>query len=119
MLDAKARATALKLLKKFGKDGTYKTATGEAYDPNTSMNAITYAEQSIKAYIDSPKQGEIESGLVNVGDAVILVAGSGLSVIPKVNDVIIFTERTYTVKRNMEVWSGAEIALHRLVCEIR
>lgn len=115
MLDDKARKTALTLLAKFGKNATYSTKTGEVYDPSTSENVATYATQSIKAFIDKPTQGDITSGLATASDAMILVAASGLSVTPKNGDTIVFSERTYTVKANKEVWSGEKIALHQLI----
>ena len=42
-----------------------------------------------------------------------------MSVTPTPNDLIVFNERTYSVKRNLEVWSGDDVALHRLVGVVR
>lgn len=117
LLDAKARKTALSLLAKFGKSATYKSVVAGAYVDGEVVDTVT--EYAIKSYISKPTQGEITSGMADISDAVILVAGSGLSVSPKPNDLIVFSERTYSVKRNLEVWSGDEIALHRLVGVVR
>ena len=116
-LDAKARKTALTLLTKFGKSATYQSVTAGDYVDGEVIDTVT--EYAIKSYISKPTQGEITSGMADVSDAVILVAGSGLSVSPKPNDLIVFSERTYSVKRNLEVWSGDDIALHRLVGVVR
>ena len=117
LLDAKARKTALTLLNKFGKSATYQSVTPGAYVDGEVIDTVT--DYTVKAFITKPTQGEITSGLADVSDAILLVAGSGLAVMPKAGDVIVFSERSYSVKRNLEVWSGDEIALHRLVGVVR
>ena len=112
-LDAKAKATALKLLNKFGKSATYQSVVAGAYVDGEVVDTVT--DYPVNAFITNPTQGEITSGMADISDAVILVAGSGLAVMPKAGDVVVFSERSYSVKRNLEVWSGDEIALHRLV----
>lgn len=116
-LDAKAKATSLKLLNKFGKSATYKSVTSGAYVDGEVLNTVT--DYTIKAYISKPTQGDITSGIADISDAIILVASSVMNVSPKPNDLVVFSERTYSVKRNLEVWSGEEIALHRLVGVVR
>lgn len=116
-LDAKARKTALTLLAKFGKSATYQSVVAGAYIDGEVVDTVT--EYAIKSYITKPTQGEITSGLADVSDAILLVSGSGLAVMPKAGDVVVFSERSYSVKRNLEVWSGDEIALHRLVGVVR
>ena len=116
-LDAKARKTALTLLTKFGKSATYQSVTSGAYVDGEVIYTVT--DYTVKAFITKPTQGEITSGLADVSDAILLVAGSGLAVMPKAGDVVVFSERSYSIKRNLEVWSGDEIALHRLVGVVR
>ena len=116
-LDDKARKTALTLLTKFGKSATYQSVTAGAYVDGEVVDTVT--DYTVKAFITKPTQGEITSGLADVSDAILLVAGSGLAVMPKSGDVVVFAERSYSVKRNLEVWSGDEIALHRLVGVVR
>ena len=116
-LDAKARKTSLTLLTKFGKSATYKSVVSGAYVDGEVIDTVT--DYTVKAFITKPTQGEITSGLADVSDAILLVAGSGLAVMPKAGDVVVFSERSYSVKRNLEVWSGDEIALHRLVGVVR
>lgn len=116
-LDDKARKTALTLLTKFGKSATYQSVTAGAYVDGEVVDTVT--DYTVKAFITKPTQGEITSGLADISDAVILVAGSGLAVMPKSGDVVVFSERSYSIKRNLEVWSGDEIALHRLVGVVR
>ena len=81
------------------------------------VNTVT--DYTIKAYISKPTQGEITSGVADISDAIILIASSVMNVTPKPNDTIAFNERTYSVKRNLEVWSGDDVALHRLVGVVR
>ena len=116
-LDDKARKTALTLLTKFGKSATYQSVTAGAYVDGEVVDTVT--DYTVKAFITKPTQGEITSGVADVSDAILLVAGSGLAVMPKSGDVVVFSERSYSVKRNLEVWSGDEIALHRLVGVVR
>ena len=116
-LDAKARKTALTLLTKFGKSATYQSIAAGAYVDGEVIDTVT--DYPVNAFITKPTQGEITSGLADVSDAILLVAGSGLAVMPKAGDVVVFSERSYSVKRNLEVWSGDEIALHRLVGVVR
>ena len=117
LLDAKAKAIALKLLNKFGKIGVYESVINGAY---VDGEVTTIVDQyGLKAYISKPTQGEITSGLADISDAVILVASASLSFMPKAGDTIVFNERTYSVKRNLEVWSGDDVALHRLVGVVR
>lgn len=117
LLDAKAKATAKKLLDKFGKSGTYQSVTSGVYVDGEVVNTVT--DYAIKAYISKPTQGEITSGVADISDAIILIASSAMNVTPKPNDTIVFNERTYSVKRNLEVWSGDDVALHRLVGVVR
>ena len=116
-LDAKARKTALTLLTKFGKSATYQSVTAGAYVDGEVVDTVT--DYPVNAFITKPTQGEITSGVADISDAVILVAGSGLAVMPKAGDVVVFSERSYNIKRNLEVWSGDAIALHRLVGVVR
>ena len=116
-LDAKARKTALTLLTKFGKSATYQSVTAGAYVDGEVIDTVT--DYPVNAFITKPTQGEITSGVADVSDAILLVAGSGLAVMPKAGDVVVFSDRSYSVKRNLEVWSGDEIALHRLVGVVR
>ena len=55
MLNDKAQQTALKLLDKFGKVGTYKGKGGQIYDPETGGMTEQTSEYKVKAYIDSAK----------------------------------------------------------------
>ena len=80
-LDDKARKTALTLLTKFGKSATYQSVTAGAYVDGEVVDTVT--DYPVNAFITKPTQGEITSGLADVSDAILLVAGSGLAVMPK------------------------------------
>lgn len=117
MLNDKAQQTALKLLDKFGKVGTYKRKSGQIYDPETGGMTEQISEYKVKAYIDSIKSylAPIERGLINEGNVVILIAAKSLPFMPQNNDVIEFPHCSYTIKYNDAVWGGEDVALHQLI----
>jgi hypothetical protein len=118
-LDTKARATAEKLLQKFGKVATYQKDVEGIYNPVTGDVPITTTTYPITCYIDKPTSGEIQAGLADVKDAVILVSAKELGVDAESGDSIDVGDVTYSIKSDMPVWSGELIALHRLVSVIR
>ena len=109
MLNEKAKNTALKLLEKFGKVGTYKRKSGQIYDPETGGMTEQISEYKVKAYIDSIKS------LINDGNVVILIAAKSLPFMPQNNDLIEFPHCSYTIKYNDAVWGGEDVALHQLI----
>ena len=117
MLNDKAKATAFKLLEKFGKNGVYKRQEGQIYDVETGEMKLTFSDTKIKAYIDSAKtySNLVEKGLLNEGDNVILVAAKSLPFVPQNNDIVEFKDCSYVVKYNDAVWGGEDIALHQLI----
>ena len=117
MLNDKAKATAFKLLEKFGKVGTYKRKSDQIYDPETGGMTEQTSEYKVKAYIDSIKSylAPIERGLINEGNVVILIAAKSLPFMPQNNDAIEFPHCSYTIKYNDAVWGGEDVALHQLI----
>ncbi len=117
-LDTKARALAEKLLKKFGKPAQYREEVAGVYDPDTGTTpppTITLID--ITCYIDKAETGEIQSGLVQASDVVILVSAKELGIDVEAGHDVVFANKTLQVKHDLPIWSGAEIALHRLVCK--
>ena len=115
-LDERARATAERMLKDFGKPMTY-TQISSTYNVITGEDTQTTSTYNIYGYIDKATTGEIQSGLVNADDLIILVSAKALTVQPSANDTIT-ADKTYQIKRNMPIWSGEQIALHRLVVNV-
>lgn len=115
-LDITARASAEKLLKKFGKVATYRKESTTPYDPTTgNPPTTTTTDYPITAYISKPTEGQIKAGLATITDAIILVSAKELGVDVEPENKIIFPHATYSVKMDDPIWSGEEIALHKIV----
>lgn len=112
-LDTRARATALRLLTKYGKTCTLTHAVQGAYNTATGTQATTTTAYTIKAYLDQPNRQELAGGQVVQGDEVAMFAASGLAIEPAVNDTITVDSKARTVKMVNRVWSGAQVALWR------
>lgn len=116
-LDTKARATALKLLQKFGKIATYRKVVTGAYNTSTQTVTNTTTDYAITTYLESPSQGLLSSGLAISTDLVALVSAQELGVDVVAADTIIMGSKTYTVKSNSPIYSGELIALHQIVIQ--
>lgn len=112
-LDARARATALKLLTKFGKACSLNKITVGVYNPETGTVANTTASHSIQVYLDAPNSQDLAGGQIVTTDAIALFAASGLSVEPAPNDTITVDGANRTIKTVGRVWSGEQVALWR------
>jgi hypothetical protein len=119
-LDDKMRLAAEKILKKFGEDATYiKVSEGTPYNPTIEGSGVPITtETPITIYISSPEYGDIQSGIATATDSIILMSAkeSG-DLIVEAGDMV-RADKTYTVKSNKPIKSGAKIALHNLVCVI-
>ena len=114
VLDIRARATALKLLTKFGKSCTLKSGVAGTYDPTTGSTATTVASYPIKLYLDQPNRSELQGGQVINTDEVAIFAALGLPVEPSLNDMITIDGKDRLVKMVTHIWSGEQIALYRV-----
>ena len=112
-LDARARATALRLLSKFGKSCVLTHATQGAYDTATGTHAVTEATYSIMVYLDQPNREELAGGQVLQGDEVAIFAAQGLAIAPLPNDTITVEGSARKIKSVSRVWSGELVALWR------
>ena len=113
-LDARARATALKLLAKFGKSCVLKSTVPGVYDPATGSVTPVITPYAIKAYLDAPNKAELDGGQVVVNDAVAIFAAQGLAVEPALNDSVTVDGKDRLVKMVGRVWSGELVALYRV-----
>ena len=113
-LDLRARATALKLLTKFGKSCTLNSKVEGAYDPALGAVVSVSTPYTIKAYLDAPNKSELQGGQVLNSDAVAIFAALGLPVTPEVNDTITVDGNDRLVKMVSRVWSGEMVALYRV-----
>ena len=117
-LDSKARATAERLLNKFGKPSVYVEITEGAYDPDLGGNTVTETNHDINCFIDEAKAGSLRaSGLVGATDLVVMIADKGLDLIVDNTDKLIIDGKRLTIIRDMPEYSGEKIALHFIVCK--
>ena len=111
-LDAKARATALKLLNKFGKPVTHYIVTEGTYDPITGdVSAPMTATEIPKALVEDFEGTDYLSGLVEKGDRKLTIPASGFSE-PKPNDKFTVGSDVYTVVAVKTIWSGEQAAIY-------
>lgn len=113
-LDTKARATAQKLLVKFGKDCTLKSTVPGTYNPATGSVTPVVTVYAIKAYLDQPNKAELAGGQVVATDEVAIFAAQGLAVEPALNDSVTIDGADRLVKMVGRVWSGELVALWRV-----
>ncbi|MEA2091120.1 MAG: hypothetical protein U9O83_01990 [Campylobacterota bacterium] len=117
-LDSKARATAERLLKKFGKVATYIEISEGVYDPDIGSAPVVETEYPITCFIDEAKAGSLRSsGLINATDLIILVSAKELNLEVDNTDKISFDGRTYSIIKDIPDWSGELVALHNIVCK--
>lgn len=111
-LDAKARATALKLLNKFGKSVTLTMVTEGTYDPTTGdVSGSSTTTEIPKALIEDFNGVDYVSGLVEKGDRKITTPASGYTE-PKPNDRFTVGSDVYTVVSVKTIWSGEQAAIY-------
>ena len=96
---AKSAATALRLITKFGQTATIlRTEIKEPskpWDPSSGETVVT--EYPVQAVVTEFAQRLIDGVNVKYGDKLVLVAASGLAVIPTPNDAISVGGQTYSV----------------------
>lgn len=95
---AKTRATAERLIAKFGQSATLvkSTASGTAYNP-----ALTDASYSLTLVVMNYSQSEIDGTMIVRGDKKVYVSTSGLSVAPVVGDRLTIESIRHQVVRVM------------------
>lgn len=111
-LDAKARATALKLINKFGKPVTLTVVTEGTYDPSTGD--ISGGSTSVavpKAIIEDFNGTEFISGQIEVGDRKVTIPASGFAE-PRPNDTFTIGSDVYKIVSVETVWSGEQAAIY-------
>lgn len=118
-LDNKARATAEKLLKKFGKVATYRKVVQGTYDVNTGIVTNTNQDTTVTIYIDKVSSGDITSGIATADDVNIMVSSKELGAVSVASGDKIIADKIYEVKRIQPEYSGELIALYNFICVVR
>lgn len=110
-LDTRARATALRLLDKYGKAVTLSRVTEGSYNPSTgetSSEVVVIA--TVDALIEDYKGIDYISGDIQMTDRRVTIPASG-NVEPEPNDRLTIDAVVYTIVSVTTVWSGELPAL--------
>jgi hypothetical protein len=114
-LDTRARATASRLLNKYGKAVVFNSIIKGSYDTTTgSIASDSVTSINVKASIRDFNGIDIMSGVVQAGDRKVTMPAIDLSVTPKPSDTITFDGDTYTVIEVHNTWSGELPAVYTL-----
>ena len=115
-LDARARATALRQILKYGKTLVYTVMTDGVYDPATGTATPSETTYTIKAVVEDYSYRSagagFQAGLIRDGDKQITIAAQGLLFIPKAGDKINVDGTIYTALNLKSTYSGEQIALY-------
>lgn len=115
-LDTKARATAFRLVKKYGKSVTYQKRTGEStqvYNETTGLFEDTPVFVSYQTKIAppvGPKPDDLKDGQILASDLRFELPALGTTFDPTPNDRMVLDTVTWTVKRVKPQYSGDLIA---------
>jgi len=113
-LDTRARATADKLIGKFGKSVTLTRVTEGTYDPSTGeMSGGSTTTETVAALVKDYNGIELLSGMVQAGDRKVKVAALNVSE-PQINDTLTIDSLVYSVLAVKSIWSGEKVAIYEL-----
>ena len=131
-LDDEMLPLAMELLEEFGARAVHLRIESMGYNPNsldaspaphdwneyfrTLLASQAIPESSyVRVFRMDPEIADIEGGLVEQGDEVVLLAGAALASAPERGDAIAFPgSDILTVKKLRPIWSGEKVALWRL-----
>jgi hypothetical protein len=113
-LDIRARATADKLIGKFGKQVTLTRVTEGTYDPNTGeLSGGSTTTQTVAALIKDFNGIEILSGAIQAGDRNVSIAALNATE-PQIGDAMTIDSLAYNVLAVKSIWSGEKVAIYEL-----
>lgn len=114
-LDTRMRATASRLINKFGATMTLRRQAG-VYDPATGKNTETATDYAIVGSPPSPVDlRRVDGEMIKQGDAETILAASDLTVAPdQTTDHIVFAGETWSVVAVEPIYSGEQVAAYQL-----
>lgn len=113
-LDIRARATADRLIGKFGKQVTLTRITEGSYDPSTGdISGGSTTTQAVAALVKDFNGIEILSGAIQVGDRKVSIAALN-SAEPQIGDTMTIDALVYNVLAVKSIWSGEKVAIYEL-----
>lgn len=100
-----------------GESAIYRQESGQTRIDGEWV-AGTITNTPITCYQDSPSTSDIDKGLASITDVKLLVASKSMPLVtPKIGDVVVFTDKTLTVKQLDPVKSLEGVTvLHQLFC---
>ena len=116
-LDVRMRATALRLIDKFGDLVSIVTATVGVYDVATGGAAVTTVTRVVKAVIGKPSR-ELKNGAWIEGEgASFTIAASSLLSAPGPNDKIVLAGVAYLVETVTSNYAGPGVVTYSLTAK--
>lgn len=113
-LDVSARASALRLIDKFGASVTYTKVTAGAYNPATGSSTPTTAASAVKAVAEVYSGNKFFDNLITAGDRKFTCPASSFTVDPKPGDTITFESVVYTIVAVKPVYGGELAAIYEI-----
>jgi hypothetical protein len=115
-LDVRARATALRLIVKYGKTLAYTAISDGVYDPATASTAPAATTYTVKAVVEDyayrTAGAGFVSGLIRDGDKQITLAAQGLGFVPQSGDRVLVDGTVYTSRNVKATYSGEQVAIY-------
>jgi hypothetical protein len=113
-LDIRARATADKLIGKFGKQVTLTRITEGTYNPDTGeLSGGSTTTQTVAALVKDFNGIELLSGVIQVGDRKIKISALQVTE-PQIGDTVTIDSLVYNVLAVKSIWSGEKVAIYEL-----
>jgi hypothetical protein len=113
-LDIRARATADRLIGKFGKQVTLTRVTEGTYDPTTGeLSGGSTTTQTVAALVKDFNGIELLSGAIQAGDRKVSIAALNAAE-PQIGDTITVDSMVYNVLAVKTTWSGEKAAIYEL-----
>jgi hypothetical protein len=113
-LDTKARATADKLIGKFGKKVTLTRVTEGTYNPDTGeLSGSSTTTQTVAALVKDFNGIELLGGAIQAGDRKVSIAALNATE-PQIGDTMTVDSLVYNVLAVKSIWSGEKVAIYQL-----
>lgn len=108
------RATASRLIAKYGVDVLYTYVTPGTYDPATGGVSLSTFDFPVRAVVNSAGRELKDGAWVEREGHRLNIAAAGLPAPPKANDQLVFGGVAYLVAKVDATWAGAEVASYNL-----
>lgn len=115
-LDTRMRATAERLISKFGKSVTWKSDSS-SYDKTTGKATAGSTDYTVTITPPEPFDSALVDGVtILAGDVRVMLAASDITFTPKVRDRVVIDGETFQVVSASKVYSGSLAAAWEFQC---